>query len=562
MILNKFNFCIFLFFILYQTNATSKISTDKDFNPRYLSNYLSAIISYNNQNNENSIKYFNASKNLINKHDSYLKDYVFALVLNGEVEKAIFQVKSNKNQNKNFFFEADLLLILENFKKKKFKENILLLSKLKKYNNLNNYNQLIYDTLKDYNLLFLEKKISKADKNLGKLSSINEAFFYCYLNHPETSSKFLKIIENDEGGYSRYLFFYLNYLIKNNLYENTHKLADKIKLIGSNLLVAQSKFWIQNSEFNKIKNLFSCQKENNLLSEFLYLISNLFSVSQEYEKSNFYGYLSNYLNPDFNFNNIQIIENYFDTNKLDTAKILLKQIDDKDQIFHWFKLKKLSQVISEDKNDEEALVYIEEKFNNYKNPPINILLDMGNIYKRNKKFKKSIEVYTQVLNQLDYKSEIFAEILYRRGGSYERIGEHFKSDKDLIDSLNIRPNDPYVMNYLAYGWLDRNYKIEEAISMLEKAYQQKQDDPYIIDSVGWGYYLIGDYSNAEKYIKKAVILMPDDPIVNDHYGDILWMLDRKLQAKYFWENVLNLDTAEDEIKKKIKDKLINGLNKL
>ena len=127
--------------------------------------------------------------------------------------------------------------------------------------------------------------------------------------------------------------------------------------------------------------------------------------------ANFYGYLSNYLNPDFNFNNIQIIENYFDTNKFDTAKILLKQIDDKDQIFHWFKLKKLSQVISEDKNDEEALVYIEEKFNNYKNPPINILLDMGNIYKRNKKFKKSIEVYTQVLNQLDYKSEIFAEIL-------------------------------------------------------------------------------------------------------------------------------------------------------
>ncbi len=559
MILNKFNFCIFLFFILYQTNATSKISIDKDFNPRYLSNYLSAIISYNNQNNENSIKYFNASKNLINKHDSYLKDYVFALVLNGEVEKAIFQVKSNKNQNKILFFEADLLLILENFKKKKFKENILLLSKLKKYNNLNNYNQLIYDTLKDYNQLFLEKKISEVDKNLGKLSSINEAFFYCYLNHPETSSKFLKIIENDEGGYSRYLFFYLNYLIKNNQYENTHKLADKIKLIGSNLLIAQSKFWIQNSEFKKIKRLFSCQKENNLLSEFLYLISNLFSVSQEYEKSNFYGYLSNYLNPDFNFNNIQIIENYFDTNKFDTAKILLKQIDDKDQIFHWFKLKKLSQVISEDKNDEEALVYIEEKFNNYKNPPINILLDMGNIYKRNKKFKKSIEVYTQVLNQLDYKSEVFAEILYRRGGSYERIGEHIKSDKDLIESLNIRPNDPYVMNYLAYGWLDRNYKIEEAISMLEKAYQQKQDDPYIIDSVGWGYYLTKNFINAEKFLQRAIKLMPRDPIVNDHYGDVLWKLNRKIQARYYWKSAFESNNADDELKIKISGKLLNGL---
>ena len=196
------------------------------------------------------------------------------------MKKQYFKSNQIKIKTKFFFFEADLLLILENFKKKKFKENILLLSKFKKYNNLNNYNQLIYDTLKDYNQLFLEKKISKADKNLGKLSSINEAFFYCYLNHPETSSKFLKIIENDEGGYSRYLFFYLNYLIKNNQYENTHKLANKIKLIGSNLLVAQSKFWIQNSEFNKIKRLFSCQKENNLLSEFFYLISNLFSVSQ------------------------------------------------------------------------------------------------------------------------------------------------------------------------------------------------------------------------------------------------------------------------------------------
>ena len=435
----------------------------------------------------------------------------------------------------------------------------MLLSKLKKYNNLNNYNQLIYDTLKDYNLLFLEKKISKVDKNLGKLNSINKAFFYCYLNHPETSSKFLKIIENDEGGYSRYLFFYLNYLIKNNQYENTHKLADKIKLIGSNLLIAQSKFWIQNSEFKKIKNLFSCQKENNLLSEFLYLISNLFSVSQEYEKSNFYGYLSNYLNPDFNFNNIQIIENYFDTNKFDTAKILLKQIDDKDQIFHWFKLKKLSQVISEDKNDEEALVYIEEKFNNYKNPPINILLDMGNIYKRNKKFKKSIEVYTQVLNQLDYKSEIFAEILYRRGGSYERIGEYIKSDKDLIDSLNIRPNDPYVMNYLAYGWLDRNYKIEEAISMLEKAYQQKKDDPYIIDSVGWGYYLTKNFINAEKFLQRAIKLMPRDPIVNDHYGDVLWKLNRKIQARYYWKSAFESNYADDELKIKISAKLLNGL---
>ena len=558
MIKNKIKFFIFLTFILYQNFAYSKTSTDNDFNPRYLSNYLSAIISYNNENNSSSVKFFDASKNLINKHENYLKDYIFALVLNGEVEKALYQIKSTKNQQLKNFFEADLLLILDNFKKKKFKKNDLLLNKLKKHNELNNYNQLIYKTLSEYNQLFQKNKIPQ-DNNLGKLSLINNAFIYCYLNDQETSSKFLEIIESEEGGYSRYLFFYINYLINNNQIENAIKLAEKIELIGSNLIIAQTKFWMQNSEFNKIKNLFSCQKETDILSEFFYLISNLFSVSQEYEKSNFYGYLSTYLNTQFNYNYVQIVENYFDTNKLDNAKLLLGKIDDNDKIYNWFKLKKLSQIISENNSDEEALVFIEKKFNNYKNPPVNILLDMGNIYKRNNKFKKSIRIYSNVLDQLDHNSNIYAEILYRRGGSYERIGEHLKSDEDLIKSLNIRPNDPYVMNYLAYGWLDRNYKIEDAINMLEKAYKQKVDDPYIIDSVGWGYFLTNNYVSAEKYLQRALRLMPRDPIVNDHYGDVLWKLNRKIQARYYWQSAFESDYADDELKNKISEKLLKGL---
>ena len=124
MIKNKIKFFIFLTFILYQNFAYSKTSTDNDFNPRYLSNYLSAIISYNNENNSSSVKFFDASKNLINKHENYLKDYIFALVLNGEVEKALYQIKSTKNQQLKNFFEADLLLILDNFKKKNLKKTI------------------------------------------------------------------------------------------------------------------------------------------------------------------------------------------------------------------------------------------------------------------------------------------------------------------------------------------------------------------------------------------------------------------------------------------------------
>ena len=99
------------------------------------------------------------------------------------------------------------------------------------------------------------------------------------------------------------------------------------------------------------------------------------------------------------------------------------------------------------------------------------------------------------------------------------------------------------------------------MKMLKKAYSIKSDDPYITDSIGWAYYLIDDYQEAEKYLKRAVELMPDDPIVNDHYGDILWKLDRKIQARYFWNNVLSFDDATEDIKTKINIKLIEGLKK-
>jgi len=161
--------------------------------------------------------------------------------------------------------------------------------------------------------------------------------------------------------------------------------------------------------------------------------------------------------------------------------------------------------------------------------------------------------------KINVNSSLYSEILYRRGSCYERIKKYKDSDKDLLKSLEINPDDAYVLNYLAYSWLERGHKIDIALQMLEKAYEVKSNDPYIIDSIGWAYYLINNYTKAEIFLKRAVELMPEDPIVNDHYGDILWKLDRKIQARYFWESVLNLKETEEEMKKNIRDKLIKGL---
>ena len=143
--------------------------------------------------------------------------------------------------------------------------------------------------------------------------------------------------------------------------------------------------------------------------------------------------------------------------------------------------------------------------------------------------------------------------------SYERLKMWKKSEDDLIHSLSLVPEKPYVLNYLAYTWLERNINIDKSIEMLEIALNNKKEDPYIIDSLGWGLYLVGRYHEAEALLQKAVELMPDDPTVNDHYADILWKLNKNLQANYFWSHVLNLETTEAKMKNKIKEKLIFGI---
>ncbi len=561
--IKKFKLILFIVFFIYQTSVYSKTKEDKSFNPKYLSNYLSAIISKNNDDISESVKYFNLSKTLINEHDEYLKKQILALSLDGQVQKSINIIKNNKEKNNTNFFEAKLLLSINNFKRREFDQNIKLLNELKIYKDYGNYQYIIYEVLKNYNDLFVSREINTKNKNnFGKLSLINEAFTNCYLNKPETGSKFINLINSDDGEYTRYLFFYFNNLIENKDFDSAKQISKTLNILDGNLLVNQSKYWLDRSNYKKFNQFFSCKDESDIIAEFLFLISNFYAADKDFEKSNFYLNLSIYLNPKFYFNLTHLLENSLENNNYNLTRKILKNFNEEDEIYYWYKLKKMYQIIYNEEGPEEALNYIEAKFNKYTNPSIKILYDMANIYKNSKKFEESIKYYSKVLKKINKNSAAYADVLYKRGSSYERLGDNESSDKDLLKSLSIKPNDPYVLNYLGYGWLERGYKIKDAIDMLDKAYNQKQNDPFIIDSVGWGYYLIGDFVNAEIFLRKAIQLMPNDPIINDHYGDVLWKLNRKIQAKYYWQSSFNSKETEYELKMKIKRKLLKGLDKV
>ena len=212
------------------------------------------------------------------------------------------------------------------------------------------------------------------------------------------------------------------------------------------------------------------------------------------------------------------------------------------------------------KGKKNSISSLEKDFNSLTNPNFEHYYELANFYKDNQYYEKSIKYYSLALKEINKDHFLFPKILDRRGTSFERIDDWQNAEKDLKESIKLLPDQAHVINYLAYSWLERNINLDKSIEMLRIALNKKQEDPYIIDSLGWGMYLVGNYSEAEKLLQRAVQLMPLDPIVNDHYADILWKLNKNLQANYFWNYVLSLDTTEDEMKEKIKKKLIFGIS--
>jgi len=545
--------------IFYQTTVYSKSASFNDFNSRDLSNYFSGIVAFKNRNNSDALKFFNASKVLLNKHGSYLKRYVYSLVLEDKVAQAINIIKNSSNEDNSDFFEAHILLIADSLKKNDFVRAEKYLDQSLRFKNQNRFNLVIFETLRKYIHTFKNKKISFNEKNFGNISIITQAFQRCYLKKENTRSSFLNLINNPDGDYSRYIFFYINYLIENKKIDEAKAVASQLEYISSTLLLSQSKSWMDNNEFKEFNKIFSCNNHSDIISEFLFLISNLYSSQDNFEKSNFYLNLSNYLNSKFILNASLVAENFYFNQEYDKAKKVLKKFNKKYEFYYWFRVKKETHIIIKEQGYDDGIDYIVKKFNKIKNPNLRMIFDIANFYKNSKKYEKAIKNYTQIISSLSDDSEVKSDLLYRRGGSYERLGDYENADKDLLNSLKINPEEAYVLNYLAYSWLERDYQIDKAMEMLEKAYALRSNDPYITDSIGWAYYLIDDYVEAEKYIKRAVELMPEDPIVNDHYGDILWKLNRKIQARYFWNNVLSSDDTEEELRKKVNIKIIEGL---
>ena len=227
--------------------------------------------------------------------------------------------------------------------------------------------------------------------------------------------------------------------------------------------------------------------------------------------------------------------------------------------YKWYSAKQKAQILLKENKNEEAIKLMSDSYDklNYKN--VYDTFDFAEFLKRNKKYERSIKLYTNIIQSIKKDHPLYPEDTDGRGVAYERTGQWVKAEKDLLDSLDVDPNQAYVINYLAYSWIEKGIKIEKSLKMLKKANDLKSNDPYIIDSLGWALFKLKKYEESKNYLQLAVQLMPADPIVNDHFGDVLWQYGNKIQARYYWNYVLNLEETKDSLKSDVRKKLIFGL---
>jgi tetratricopeptide (TPR) repeat protein len=189
-----------------------------------------------------------------------------------------------------------------------------------------------------------------------------------------------------------------------------------------------------------------------------------------------------------------------------------------------------------------------------------VLVTVGDILRMQERWDDAVVAYDKAVALLGDRAEEDWRMYYVRGIALERSGDWSRAEQDFLTALKIDPESPYVLNYLGYTWVDQGVHLDEALDMIERAVEQRPQDGYIVDSLGWALYRLDDFDGAVRYLERAVELEPGDPVVNDHLGDAYWQVGRRVEAQYQWKRALMLVVDDEELSVPIEAKLTGGLD--
>ena len=457
---------------------------------------------------------------------------------------------------------ANLIIFAEAVKKREKSEILRAFERHKK-----NFPE-IFKIVTEFWILIIDNKKDEAFRLINSISINNEAqlqiinynqlLAYVYFNEYEQAKT---LYENME--FSNFLFdsesalALVKYFQKNKESEVSESIISKARSASNNA------YYIQAFK-NKLSN--GGVSDAIRITPYKQIAEVFFRWSQSSQRGeeniinkSFYLSLANFADPTSSFLKFNLATILSDTGNYGLSKEILDNFSN-DDVFFMDSIVENSFAIEQLDSNESALEYIEQFIiDGYANA--RLLKTYGSLQRSMSLFKEAIKSYTRAIEVA--KRETYTEaiwpILFLRGISFERSKNWASAESDFISALELSPDQPQVLNYMGYSLLERKEKLDQALKMIILAAEKSPDSYHIIDSLGWAYYKKGDFGKALLYLEKAMEIESTDPIVNDHLGDVLWMLGRKREAKFQWKKSLSFN-PESVDQKNTEDKLKFGLN--
>ncbi|HZS83703.1 MAG TPA: tetratricopeptide repeat protein [Stellaceae bacterium] len=293
-------------------------------------------------------------------------------------------------------------------------------------------------------------------------------------------------------------------------------------------------------------------------AEALFDLASVLNQSETADLALIYARLALYLEPDFPLAKLLVADVLESEHRAEEALAIDRSIPPQSPYAWTARLRAASNLELMGKTDEAAkeLQAMAAERPNEVQP----LVQLGDLWRSKNRFAEAVASYDEAVARLKQPEPRDWTIFYSRGVALERSGQWPRAEADLLHALQLQPEQPLVLNYLGYSWVDKGVKLNEALRMIERAVELRPNDGYIVDSLGWAYYRLGNYPQATQNLERAIELRPEDPTINDHLGDAYWQVGRLDEARSQWRRALQFGPEADEVRT-ISAKLDRGLAK-
>ncbi|MES2291713.1 MAG: tetratricopeptide repeat protein [Pseudomonadota bacterium] len=397
-----------------------------------------------------------------------------------------------------------------------------------------------------------DMKTLSAQSGAEGLAAFHTALIADYLAQPEADADYKKALLANRVS-PRVIQAYGVYLERAGRADDARALYNKFA--GEGAIAPVTKDGLARIAANKKPDPFVRNPEDGV-AESLFGMAASLSDRQSADVSILYLRMALYLRPDLALADLLLADRFETLGKYEDAVAIYRKIDKSSP---YYRMAATQAAVNETRLDKKsaAIADLRALAQAYPNDAENWIA-LGDAYRNQNDFAAAIDAYDHAEKSIGTPDKRDWPLFYARAMSQDSLKHWDKAEADINIALKLSPEQPELLNYLGYSWVDRNQHITEALAMLEKARQLRPYDGYIVDSVGWAYYRLGRYSEAAQTLEAAVLLVPGDPTVNNHLGDALWKSGRKLEARFQWNHALTFNAEGDE-KAQIEQKLKTGL---